>query len=139
MDKFEIIDTTADIGIRAFGNNLPEVFSNAAIGMLSLITDLETVKERLEKSINVSAIDIETLLVEWLNELIFLFDTEMLLFSRCEITLLTDTQIQASCFGEKVDKTRHILNRGIKSATYHRLKIDRQKDGVSRADIILDI
>jgi len=139
MKNYEIIDTTADIGIRAFGADWPDVYANAALGMFSLITDLETVKEKLERDISVTAPDREVLLAEWLNELIFLFDTEMLLFRRFEITKLSSSLIEARCFGEKVDRSRHELKRGIKSATYHRIKVEKVKDGSYLGEVILDI
>jgi SHS2 domain-containing protein len=139
LNKYEIIDTTADIGIRAFGADWPDVYANAAVGMFSLITDLETVKEKLERDISVTAPDRETLLAEWLNELIFLFDTEMLLFRRFEITKLSPSLIEARCFGEKVDRSRHELKRGIKSATYHRIKVEKVEDGSYLGEVILDI
>ena len=139
MKNFEIIDTTADIGIRAFGTDLPKVYSNAALGMLSLITDIETVKERLERKIVITASDNDTLLAEWLNELIFLFDTEMLLFCRFIIVMPGKSFIEARCFGEKADKSRHDLKIGIKSATYHRIKVAQQKDGTFQAEVILDV
>ena len=139
MKTYEIIDTTADIGIRAFGSDLPEVYANAALGMFSLITDIDTIKEELEKDIIINAPDSAALLVEWLNELIFLFDTEMLLFKRFEIMMPDEFKILARCFGEKADRTRHELKRGIKSATYHRLKVEQKKDGGFQAEVILDI
>ncbi len=139
MNKYEIIDTTADIGIRAFGSDWPEVYANAALGMFSLITKTDTVQEKLERNISVTAPDREVLLAEWLNELIFLFDTEMLLFSRFEITKLSASRIEARCFGEKVDRSRHELKRGIKSATYHRLKVEKLEDGRYQGEVILDI
>jgi SHS2 domain-containing protein len=139
MNTFEIIDTTADIGIRAFGADWPEVYINVALGMFSLITDIETVEEKLEKDISITAPDRETLLVAWLNELVFLFDTEMLLFSRFEITQLNKSHIEVRCFGEKADRARHELKRGIKSATYHKLKVEKQKDGTYVGEVIFDI
>jgi SHS2 domain-containing protein len=139
MKHYEILDTTADIGVRAFGADLPELYVNLALGMMSLITDVDTVKDRLERNVSVTAPDREILMAEWINELIFLFDTEMLLFSRFEIIKLSKSHIEARCFGEKVDKSRHDLKRGIKSATYHRLKVREIEDGSFQAEMILDI
>jgi SHS2 domain-containing protein len=139
MKTFEIIDTTADIGIRAFGAYWPELYINAALGMFSLITDIETVKARLERDVSISAPDREVLMTGWLNELIFYFDTEMLLFSRFEIVKFSQSHLEARCFGEKADKARHELKRGIKSATYHKLKVEKQKDGSCVAEVIFDI
>jgi SHS2 domain-containing protein len=139
MKNYEIIDTTADIGIRAFGPDLPAIYTNAALGMFNLIVDVETIQERLERAITVTASDKEGLLAEWLNEFLFLFDTELLLFKRFEITELSQILIRANCFGEKVDRSRHELKRGIKSATYHKLKVERQNDGSYLAEVIFDI
>jgi SHS2 domain-containing protein len=138
MRKFEIIDTTADIGIRAFGSGWPELFANAALGMFTLITDPATIHARVEKAVSVDAPDRESLLVAWLNELVFLFDTEMLIFSRFEVLKFKDTHLEARCYGEKVDKSRHPLQKGIKSATYHKLKVEI-KGGLCMAEVILDI
>jgi len=139
MKSFEIIDTTADIGIRAFGADLSEVFANAALGMFSIITDTIKIEARLEKRICVTAPDKEALLVAWLNELLFLFETEKWLFNRFEITQLTGLKIKARCFGEKADRSRNELKREIKSATYHRLKVEKQPEGGYIGEVILDI
>jgi SHS2 domain-containing protein len=135
--RFEIIEHTADVGIRAFGKDLPEVYANAAQAMFSLITDLDTVREVLSREVSVSAPDREILLVEWLNELVYLFDVEYLLFKRFEISELSATGLKARCYGEKVDKSRHALKTGIKSATYHMLKVEQ--NGRFQAEVLLDI
>jgi SHS2 domain-containing protein len=140
MNKdFEVIEHTADIGIRAYGIDLSRAFINAARGMFSLITDIDKVYENLYRDVQVTAPDKEALLVEWLNELIFLFDTEMVLFSRFHIEALSDTEIKARCWGEKIDKSRHELKRGIKSATYHMLKVEQKTDYKCQVQVLFDI
>jgi len=139
MKNFEIIDTTADIGIRAFGSDWPSLYVNAAMGMLSLITDIEKIEERLTREISITAPDRETLLAGWLNELIYLFDAEMLLFCRYEIVKISKSQLKARCCGEKADLSRHEIKRGIKSATYHKLKVEKLEDGSYRTEVIFDI
>jgi SHS2 domain-containing protein len=133
---FETIDHTADIGIRAFGTDLKEAFVNTAKGMFQLITE-DNVREEIFRDIRVTAPDHEVLLVEWLNELIYYFDAEQLLFNRFEIISLTPQEIRSRCWGEKVDKSRHELKRGIKSTTYHMLKIEK-KDGCT-VEVLFDI
>jgi SHS2 domain-containing protein len=140
MNKdFEVIEHTADIGIRAFGIDLAGAFVNAARGMFSLITDLNSINEALYRDVQVAAPDREALLVEWLNELIFFFDTEQILFNRFYIGALTGTELRARCYGEKVDKPRHKLKRGIKSATYHMVKVEQKTDYEYRVEVLLDI
>ena len=138
MDSdFEIIEHTADIGIRACGDDPAQAYSNAARGMFSLITNLDGIRETRTRDVEVSAADSKTLLVEWLNELIYLFDVDQMVFGRFEITTLTDTGITAKCYGEKIDHTRHEIKRGIKSATYHMLKIEKNEG--YRVEVLFDI
>jgi SHS2 domain-containing protein len=137
-NKFEILEHTADIGLRAFGSDMVEAFVNAARGMVSLIVDPETIREVLFRELEVKAPDKEVLLVEWLNELLFYFDTEYLLFKRFEIIRLSETEIRARCYGEKVVKTRHILKMGIKSTTYHLVQVEKKYDGY-QVQVLFDI
>jgi len=135
---FEIIDHTADIGIVAYGEDIKQVFANAAIGLFNLIADLDDFKEDIERYIELSAEDIEILLVEWLNELIYIFDVEHIIFKRFEINELTSTSIRARCFGEKIRHGQHKLKREIKAATYHMLRISKEGDSY-KVQVIFDI
>jgi len=104
MEKdFEIVDHTADVGIIAHGADMKQAFANAATGLFSLITELDDVKETLYRDIEVTATDEESLLVEWLNELIYQFDAKNIIFKRFDITTLNNTRLKARSYGEKVD------------------------------------
>jgi len=135
--EFEILEHTADAGIIAHGADINQAFANAARGMFSLITDLDDVKEVVPRDIEVTAPDQESLLVAWLNELIYLFDTENILFKRFDIVHLNDTRLRARGYGEKVDSARHKIKLGVKATTYHMLKIAKD-DGVS-VQVLFDI
>jgi len=137
--NFEIIDHTADVGVVAYGADLGQVFSNAARALFSLITELDLVKEVLRRDIELEAPDEESLLIEWLNELIYLFDTENILFKRFEVSVLNGNRLKARGYGEKVDGFRHRLKTGVKAATYHMLSVSRDKDKGYRAQVIFDI
>jgi SHS2 domain-containing protein len=134
---FEVIDHTADIGIMAKGADMKQAFANAARGLFSLITDLKSVREIKQRNIEVVAPDREALLVNWLNELIYLFETKEMLFSRFDITSLTDTVLKATAYGEKINRKKHHLRRGVKAATYHMLKIE-DSDGC-KVSVLFDI
>jgi len=136
MKRFELIEHTADIGINAYGKTLTEAFANAAYGMFSIIAELESVREAESRRVKVNADDIESLLFEWLNALLYYFDVEMLLFKRFNISEFSDTRLVADCYGEKYDASRHQIKIGVKSATYHTLEVDRVKD---RVRVIFDI
>jgi SHS2 domain-containing protein len=135
---FEILDHTADIGIIAYGADVEELFSNAALALFSLITELESIEEKLHHNLKVSSEDRDSLLVEWLNELIYFFDTKHILFKRFDIESLTHNELQATCHGEGFDPMKHKIKRGVKAATYHMLKLDKNSDGY-KAQVILDI
>jgi len=137
VPNFEFIDHTADIGIIAYGNSVEEVFVNAAYGMFSLIADLEKVAEVISRQVIAEASDQEELLVAWLNELLYLFDAEGVIFSRFEIADLRQQYLRAMAHGEKVDPARHNLKTQVKAATYYQLKLEKGND--FRAQIILDL
>jgi SHS2 domain-containing protein len=135
---FEIIDHTADIGIVAYGADIKELFSNAGLALFSLITELESIEEKLDLHLEVSGEDRESLLVEWLNELIYCFDVRHILLSRFDIESLTCNELKATCYGEDFDPLKHEIKIGVKAATYHMLTVDETNDGY-RAQVILDI
>jgi len=133
--RYEEIDHTADVGIRAFGTNLTELFVNAAEGMFSLVANLDAVRPVGEVEIRLRADDIPTLLLRWLSELLYLHETQHFLFSSFDVSV-SDTTLRALARGETIDKTRHELKLAIKAVTRHRLAVDEQK-GV--AEVIFDI
>jgi len=136
MKRFQLIEHTADTGLIAYGNNLAEAFANAAYGLFSIITEINKVKEVESQAVTVSADDTEGLLFDWLNHLIYIFDVEHLLFKRFDITEFTKHNLKATCWGERYDPSRHQLKLGVKSATYHMLKVNGEKN---RVQLIFDV
>ena len=136
MKRFRLIEHTADIGLIAYGRSLAEAFANAAYGLFSIIAELKTVKEIESRHLELNEDDAEALLFEWLNRLIYLFDVEMLLFKRFEIRDFDGRGLKAICYGEKYDPSRHQLKIGVKAATYHMLKVDRERNQVQ---VIFDV
>lgn len=135
--RFEVIDHTADIGIAAYGEDLKEAFANAAYALFSLMVDMESVSHSLCRQVEVTADDREDLLVAWLNELIYLFEVENVLFNRFEIGEFNDTRLRANCYGERMAPERHRIKMAVKAATYHMLKFDKE-DGF-RVQVLFDV
>lgn len=133
--RYEEIDHTADVGIRAYGSTLDELFANAAEAMFSLIVDLDTVKPIGEVEVRLSADDTATLLLRWLSELLYLHETQRLVFCSFEVKV-DGTSLQGRARGEAIDKKRHELRLAIKAVTRHRLTVDVKK-GI--AEVIFDI
>ncbi len=134
--RFELIEHTADMGLIACGRDLPEAFANAAYGMFSIMTDLSTVRAQDTRPVEVDADDYESLLFEWLNSLLYYFDTQMLLFKRFDVLEIDPRRLKAVCYGERFDPARHEIKIGVKSATYHMLEVDPRQN---RVQVIFDV
>lgn len=137
MKKFELIDHTADLGIIAYGENIKEAFSNVAYAMFSQIIDLEKIKLNEEKQIEIEAEDLESLLVTFLNELLYHCELEKIVFKEFKITHLGDNYLKARCFGEKIDIKKSNIEKEIKSATYHLLKIEH--NDIWKVQVLFDV
>jgi len=135
---FEVFEHTADVGLEVYGNTLPELFVHAAQGMESLMVPPEQVHELVGREITVEGHDLVSLLISWLNELIFLFDTEFLLFRDFEIDMLTETQVRGRAFGEPYEAERHALGSAIKAVTWHEAAVEYTGEEY-KARIIFDI
>jgi SHS2 domain-containing protein len=134
--NYRLIEHTADIGVEARGVTLADAFANAASGLFSIITDVSKVRGLETRTVSVTAPDIETLLFNWLNELIYIFEVQHMLFCRFEVRKLTDNLLEAVCEGEKYDPAVHELRLGVKSATFHKLEVDRAGN---RVQVIFDV
>jgi SHS2 domain-containing protein len=162
MKKYEILDISGDVGLKAFGKNINEVFINAATGMYSLITNLNLIEEKKTIEIEVKSHSLEGLFVSYLNELIFYFDAYGFIGRRIVITEFTPSpvsstgqaltlppqgggigggetsKLKASISGEDFDPKRHESKLLIKAATYHKLRIEKIVD-TWKAKVIFDI
>ena len=136
MSNYEILEHTADTGITASGNTLAEAYAAAAQGMFSIMTDPDTIRETGTRRVTVKADDAEGLLFEWLNELLYYFDVELILFRGFDIIEFSQTSLTADCHGEKYDPSRHEIKTGIKSATYHLMEVDAEHHKVT---VIFDV
>ena len=139
MDKkYEIIEHTADIGIRAFGRDLKELFINSAQGMFAVIADLGKVKIKKSIEIECKANNVEELLVSWLGELLYHFNVDEILLREFIVAEFDDNYLKAEAKGEKFEPTRHSLKSEIKGITYHNLKIEK-KNELWQAEVIFDV
>jgi SHS2 domain-containing protein len=135
---FAIFEVTADKGIRAWGRDLPEVFRQAALGLWSLMVDPATVRPGRELQVAVEAGDRETLLVAWLNELLYLYEAKRMVVSDCAVRNLTETSLSAVVWAEESTLSRHVVIGHVKAATYHLLRIARSERGWE-ASVVVDV
>ena len=136
--KYEFIEHTADLGFRAYGNTLEELFAHAAEAFFEAVVGLETIRERIEKSFETEADALDELMVNWLDELLYVYDTEGFVFKRFEIKTIKENQLKANAAGEVLDPERHAVRAGIKAVTYHQLYVE-ERNGLWEAQVIFDI
>ncbi|MFZ5515296.1 MAG: archease [Candidatus Zhuqueibacterota bacterium] len=136
--KFIQLDHTGDLRVMVFGKSLKELFENSAIALFSQITDISRVNHDSTDSLHVTGIDKEELLVSWLSELNYMHITEGKLFSKFDISHISDTKLTAIAFGEKYNPFRHSSGFEIKAVTFHDLQIEK-KDDLWQTRIVFDI
>ncbi len=137
MERFEFIEHTADVGIRAYGHTLSELFGNAALGMFSLIVELDGVAPTESIPIEVEAPDREGLLVSWLTELIYYYETERILFSEFFVQECSGTRLRGIARGQRFQPAEIEILRHIKAVTYHELEVT-EMGGQWTAQVIFD-
>jgi SHS2 domain-containing protein len=138
MKRFRYFDHTGDLGVAIRGRDLPEIFASAAAALTSVITDRRRIRVREAWEIVATGASGEELLVSWLQELLYLFETRGLLFREFEIQRLDKTQLRAVARGENYDPERHPIKTTVKAVTYHQLRI-RQTGGDWRVRIVFDL
>jgi SHS2 domain-containing protein len=140
--KFEFLEHTADVYIRAHGKTLEEAFENAALAMFEVMTDTDKVSPDVEDSVEVEAEDEFALLYSWLEALLVKFETKNMLYSKFEVSSIAETpegfKIKAAVWGEIFNAEKHMQRVGVKAVTYHRMEIIKEIDKVT-LEFILDI
>ena len=140
--KFEFLEHTADVYIRAFGKTMEEAYANSALAMFEVMTDTDKIAQTKKENLEVEAEDQYALLYNWLETLLVKFETEGMFYSKFEITDWKETEenftFKAKIWGEKYDAQKHPQKVGVKAVTYHRMMIIREKDSAV-LEFILDI
>ena len=138
MKKYEQTDHTADIGLKIFGNSLLELFANAGYALCDSLTDISKVIPATKQTFCLQRDSTEELLVEWMGDLLYTFETEGLLFSRFNIISIDKNSLSAEAEGEFFNSALHTIKNGVKAVTYHKLKIE-EKNGLWLAEVVLDV
>ncbi len=135
---FEILEHPADIGFRAFADTLPALYVHAALAMLSITGDPASARPRQGFPLSVVSGDRESLMVDWLGEVLYWYDTKRVAFHDFRVMDLEEGSIRAIGIGEPRDPERHLAKIGIKAVTYHQLKVELH-GGVWVAEVYLDV
>jgi len=135
---FEILEHAADIGFRAWGATREEMFENAALALESIAVEVEGVEPKIPYPIASAGEDVETLLVNWLNEVLYYLDAGQVAMSRFRVERMEPDRVVGQGWGEPRDSVRHPPKLVVKGVTYHQLKISSTDEEWS-AEVYLDI
>ncbi|MCU0704594.1 MAG: archease [Fimbriiglobus sp.] len=135
---FEFFDHTADLGLRVTAPDLNALFTEAALGLFSMMTDdLSDIRHSLSVPFDIVGTDRDYLLFDWLRELLMFADAHRVLFGRFDVSV-KESGLSATAHGEPLDPARHRLAREVKAITYHGLKVEQTPSGWM-AEVVMDI
>jgi len=154
MEKFELLEHKADLKIRAFGKTKEELFLNMLLGMTNGLrpeiknkkskTKLSFMKAKVKKRTNssspikkikVKSLNSETLLVDFLSEVLYLIQVHKEIYNKIKFIKFRDNELEAELFGQKAER----FGEDIKAVTYHNLDVHQEKDGTWQATVLFDI
>jgi SHS2 domain-containing protein len=140
VGRIEVIDHTADVGLRVIATDLNELFETAAEGLLDyVVANRAEVQPNIEEHLELTAESPDELMIEWLNEVIFRSETQHRLYSKFVVRVVNDgKRLLATISGERIDRTRHVLDHEVKAVTRHGVSLEPCAEGWV-AELILDI
>ncbi len=140
--QYKYLDHTADIKFQAYGKTREEVFENAALAMFNVIIDTERVSGDATKEIFLKSSDLESLLVDWLSELLYLFEVDEIVFREFRVEKIREEKGEYSITAQALGKKYYLENlpfkTEIKAVTYNQLEITKGADGW-KAQVVVDI
>lgn len=136
MKKYEILEHKADLKIKSFGRTKEELFSNALLAMIeSMKPELKKPEEKTERGIKIRAFDLPGILIDFLNEVLYLTQFNKEIYDKMKIKKFTDNYLEGELIGKKTER----FGEDIKAVTHHDLAVCQRKDGIWTATILFDI
>lgn len=135
---FTLLDHPADIGFRACGPSLGLMFEQSALALLSIAMELDDAAATAEYPIEASGEDPESLLVNWLSEVLWLIDGRQIAVRRVDVNGIGPGHVKGTAFGEPRDPERHRGKLIVKAVTWHQLRLFQSPEGWC-AEVYLDI
>ncbi len=140
--QYEYLEHTADIKFLAYGKTLEEVFENAALAMFNVMIDTDEVSGETAREILLKSPDLESLLVDWLSELLYVFEVDEIVFREFRVEKIREEageySITAQALGEKFYPESHPFETEIKAVTYNQLELEKTANGW-KAQVVVDI
>lgn len=141
-EKYEYLYHIADAKFRAYGSTLKEAYENAAIAMFNVMINTSGLGVGESREIEIESPDIKGLLVEWLSELLYLFEVDGIIFSEFKIDKIEETGdgflLKGKASGESIDLLRHNFDTQVKAVTFHDLQVESDKTGRFWVQVVVD-
>ena len=141
-EGYEYLPHTADAKFRAYGITIEKAFENAARAMFNVMIDTQPISNKISESIEITSADLDGLLVDWLSELLYLFEVDAVVFADFSISSLhigkDECSLSATAYGEPIDLARHRFDTEIKAVTYNGLTIEESSEGWE-VQVVVDI
>jgi SHS2 domain-containing protein len=134
--RFKFLEHTADVKFQAYGKSLEEAFSNSALALAEVMTKKTKIKQVIKKKIKVSGKDTGSLLYNFLEEFLFLFDSEGFLLSKIKKIKIKDNKLEADVAGDNVKNYK--ISQDVKAITYNNMFVKKEK-GKFIVQVVLDV
>ena len=142
MEEYIFLDdiATADVAIESRGDTLEELFTASAMATFEVMSDTSSIQTEIKKNLHLEHSEIDGLLFDWLAEIIYLKDSEFMLFGKYDLKITKDTnyQLDAEILGEEINQSKHDLRCDVKAITFHLFEV-YEKNGKWISRFILDI
>ena len=136
MQKYQVLEHTADLKIKAFGKDKKELFLNAMVGMFeSAQYEVDEKSKTLKRKVKIESLDLPSLLVDFLSEVLYLSETNWEVYKEIKFEKFSEKEIKATLSGKKLKR----IGIQIKGVTYHNLDIHQKKDETWQATVLFDI
>ena len=136
--RYRLIDHTADFGIHVFGTDPAELFANAAFATFDMLTEIDSLESLKTTNLKITGDDWPDLMVNWLRELLYLWNGKELLVKHTHILALSQNELSANVELDPFDPDRHEIKIEIKAVTYHQIQVGRGSEGWE-AKVIFDV
>ncbi len=133
--KYEILEHKADLKIMVFGRNKKELFENAMLGMISGLRPKIKNQRAKTKKIKIKSLDLESLLVDFLSEVLYLSQVNREIYDIIKFKKISDTELEAELIGQKVER----FGEDIKAVTYYGLDVQQKENKTWEATVLFDI
>src|SRR3989344_186844 len=127
MEKYRFLEHTADIKFQAFGKTLEEAFENSALAMFNAMYG-RNIKEKIKKNIKVSGTDLENLLYNFLEEFLFLMDSEGFLMSSCKVKIKEGKKYELEAEVKGDEAKNYPISLDVKAVTYNSMFVKKEKN-----------